>query len=99
MKKYRYENILILLIFFLILLNAIWLKLDNKPPHWDFAVNLSYSIFHLENLKSLNLQGLIYSYSYWPPLSYYITSVAFLLFGIHEDIGVLSLSPFLVILL
>lgn len=99
MKKYRYEIAVILLIFFLILLNIIWLKQDTKPPHWDFAVNLSYSIFHLENLMSFNLQQLVYSYSYWPPLSYYITSVAFLLFGIHEDIGVLSLSPFLAILL
>lgn len=98
-KKYTVEFLVLTIILSLLLVNVIWLRLDTRPPHWDFAINIISSISHLENLKNYDISSLIFSYSYWPPLSYYITSITFLFFGINEDIAALSLSPYLIILI
>ncbi|OGK31880.1 hypothetical protein A3F57_04010 [Candidatus Roizmanbacteria bacterium RIFCSPHIGHO2_12_FULL_36_11] len=89
---------IILLLSILIISNFIWLKLDTQPPHWDFAVHLSYSMNYLDSLKNFDLKQFFLGYSYWPPLTYYITDLFFLIFGINERVAVLSLTPFLVIM-
>lgn len=98
-KKYTVELLVLTIILSLLLVNVFWLHLDTRPPHWDFARHLTNSLYYLDSLKSYDIRSLILDYSYYPPFSYYITSLVFLIFGIHEDIAVLSLTPFLLILI
>ena len=92
-------KIIILIITSFILLNIIWLKNDTIPPHFDAAIHLSNVMDYSSFLKSGQLLRFIGHYSYYPPLAYWITSFFFLIFGVSADIGVISLSFFLVIMI
>ncbi len=91
-------KIAFLVVGILIILNVIWLKIDIMPPHWDSAVHLINVYDHFSLLKSGSLIKFIGRYHYYPPLAYWISSLFFYIFGVSADIGVISLSFFLVIL-
>src|SRR3990167_7705544 len=99
MKKYRLEVYVFFLILLLVAFNIIWLKIDIRPPHWDFAIHLINTLSYLDFLRNIDFKNLLFGYFYYPPFVYYLTSFTFLIFAIHEDIAVLSLTPFLIILI
>lgn len=99
MKNKFYILLLILISFSLIVCNFIWLKIDTRPPHWDFAWHLSNVLIYLNLLDKKQIFNMIVQYHYFPPLSYYLTIIAYKFFGISEDIAVLSLTPYLIILI
>lgn len=107
MKDRFYILLLLIISLLLIFCNFIWLKIDTRPPHWDFAIHLSnilpyYDFFVKKQIISFitysNFSPPL-SYNYYPPLSYYLTTFTYRLFGISEDVAVLSLTPFLIILI
>jgi 4-amino-4-deoxy-L-arabinose transferase-like glycosyltransferase len=91
--------LLILITFLLVICNFIWLKIDTRPPHWDFAVHLSSILTYFNYFDHKEISNLITHYSYYPPLSYYLTALTYRFFRINEDIAVLSLTPYLIILI
>jgi 4-amino-4-deoxy-L-arabinose transferase-like glycosyltransferase len=99
MKNKLYILLLIVISFSLVVCNFIWLSIDKRPPHWDFAWHLLNTLAYLNLLDKKQIFNLIIQYHYFPPLSYYLTIVAYKFFGISEDIAVLSLTPYLFILI
>ncbi|MCR4313017.1 MAG: glycosyltransferase family 39 protein [Candidatus Roizmanbacteria bacterium] len=107
MKNKFYILLTALIFFILTICNFIWLKIDIRPPHWDFAIHLSNIFDYFDLLEKNEIISLItyFNYhppqfnNYYPPLSYYLTISTYKLFGIGEDIAVLSLTPFLAIII
>ncbi|MFA6532841.1 MAG: glycosyltransferase family 39 protein [Patescibacteria group bacterium] len=91
-------KIIFLIVSILIILNVIWLKIDTVPPYWDSAIHLGNINNYYSSLKSGQLMRFIGGYHFYPPLAYWISSLFFYVFGVSADIGVISLSFFLVIL-
>ncbi|MEK6590004.1 MAG: glycosyltransferase family 39 protein [Nitrospinota bacterium] len=94
--------ILISLSLFLIVNNIIWLRIDTLPPAWDQAGHLlsSYKYFHaIEKLDSHLFHDLLNISNFYPPL-FYISSYPFYkVFGMSSDLGCLTNSIFLIILI
>lgn len=95
---FNYNRLVIILFFLVFFSNVIWLNIDTRPPHWDFAIHLSNVLDYFEFLNTKKITDFIIEYRYYPPLSYYITAIFYKFFGINEDIAVLSLTFYLIIL-
>ena len=73
--------ILTLIIFFIIVVNASWIYLNTRPPHWDMARHLWTSMVYKDLFNSWSIKGLIFHYMYYPPLLYWTTIPFYLIFG------------------
>lgn len=71
-----------------IILNGIWIQLDQSPPLWDIAGHSgrAAALAHGKSYESI-----------YPPLTYYITAIGFWLFGFHDDVPQYSLLFWLIV--
>ncbi len=98
--KINFHTILVILISFLLIIgNFVWLRIDTRPPHWDFAMHLLNTLSYLKYFDNKQIFNLLTYYHYYPPLSYYLTTLVYKFFLISEDVAVLSLTPYLIILI
>lgn len=97
--------ILITLSLFVIFINAVWLYLDNRPPHWDAAIHLMSSIRYYEifNDPQLSFLKKIHAFfevdNYYPPLVPFITAVFYFFFPSTPDSAVMLNSIYILILI
>lgn len=77
-----------------ILVTQWWLSQEARPPHWDFALNLEYSLGYLDSFKDFDVVHL-FSYHYYPPLLYWKTIPFYLIFGESLSSAVLVASIFM----
>lgn len=81
-KRIIYPVILALLLAVIIIHNIYWLGMDKTPVFADEVDHLNFSQEYYFDLKDGNITGFFLEpASYYPPLLYYITSVAYLFFG------------------
>jgi len=103
MKKKTVYALLIILIVFNLINNFVVLKIDNIPFVYDTFDNylhsfLNYKVFIKNPIGIFNFGDGNLSHSY-PPLFYWSTLPLFLLFGITQDIAVMTNMIFFAILI
>lgn len=93
--------LLLVLIFFLIVNNIIWLRLGGRPQHWDSAIHLIETLnanrIGETQHRSLWKQALSVSW-YYPPLVSYISVPFYRILGDSEFSALQVMTLFLVIL-
>jgi 4-amino-4-deoxy-L-arabinose transferase-like glycosyltransferase len=77
---------------FHVVLNAVWLRLDNYPPAWDSAHHLSMTLRWLAFWQTPSLADLraVAAASSYPPLPYWLILPFYPLFGRGADVAVLA---------
>ncbi|GEM_PF-3487531 len=83
--------ILILLILFFVSGNIVWIILDGSPPLWDIAGHSARSILVAQLLHDWNFHSILRLDTIYPPFSYIVSGILFLLFGSNADIPQYSL--------
>ena len=79
----------IILFSFLLLLFTItkitsFIRIDQSPPHWDYATHINHTIDILLAFKKGGVRSVIPYYSYYPPLIYYIAAIPISVIGVNE---------------
>ncbi len=80
------KYVLIILILIHIIINIVWLSIDQTPPAWDQAAHLRSSITAekwLIGQEKINFPDLIKKFGAYPPLIYFVTGI----YGIFFDFG------------
>lgn len=88
----RRDLLLLALWLFHVLVNALWLYLDNYPPAWDSAHHLSMTLRWLAFWQAPSLDGIkaVAAASSYSPLSYWLILPFYSLFGRSADVAVLA---------
>lgn len=84
--------------FLIVLSNIYWIQQETRPPHWDMARHLYNSTNYLRYAENGLIRALVSSYSYYPPLLYWVAIPFYWLFGEGVRTAVLSNVVFIVIL-
>jgi 4-amino-4-deoxy-L-arabinose transferase-like glycosyltransferase len=95
--KYSAIFLLVLIIIFHIVVNFIWLKIDNIPPSWDPANHMLQSMWMFDNIKNPHLlfeNGLKCDgcYHLYPPLTGFVVSLFYLFLGVGIDNAILAIN-------
>ncbi|MBI2410869.1 MAG: glycosyltransferase family 39 protein [Candidatus Kerfeldbacteria bacterium] len=94
-----YRIILLLIILISITANIVWILRDTSPALWDIAGHSQRSASIAQLLHAGRLRDVFGFDSIYPPLTYLVTAVGFLLFGLHSDIPQYSFLLWLVLML
>ncbi len=84
------------IIFIFILSDIVWLKHSSLDPHWDMGRHLWNSIYYFNILNQPNhIQNADYAwtstYKYYPPFTYFVTSVFYKVFhSISIKVAIIS---------
>ncbi len=81
---------MLLILGVLTLLNIIWVLNETRPPHWDMARHLLYSVTYWDFLRHGKLLSFILSYRYYPPFLYWSTLPFYAALGAKEWVSVLA---------
>ena len=95
--KYSTIFLLVLIIIFHLVVNFIWLKVDNIPPSWDPANHMLQSMWAFDIIKNPHLvfeNGLKCEgcYHLYTPLTGFMVSIFYLFLGVDIDNAILAIS-------
>ncbi len=93
------EILLGVVIVFAVVTNIIWIAKDASPPLWDLAGHSYRAATYAQFLEQGSLRQIMSFDTIYPPASYIVTAVIFVLFGYHANIPQYSLLPWLVLLM
>ena len=79
-------------------LNLVWVSIDTRPPHWDYARHLGDSLVYRDGDAWSSLLAPLQTYVYYPPFVYWLTVPFYLVFGTDLWVAILSNVVFLAIL-
>src|SRR3989344_7984076 len=93
-------DLLLLLLFFHLVGNIIWIKLNNAPPAWDEAYNTMRSLDYTHVLENLllgkfDMRGFVDAFvDYYGPLVRIMTAIILFLFSPHVKLAQFMATPF-----
>lgn len=90
---------IVTVLLFALLTNILWIWRDQSPPLWDMAGHSERALYFAHQLQNGHLRTLFRYETIYPPLTYTVTGVFFLLTGWHKDIPQYSLQFFLLVFL
>src|SRR3989344_1367037 len=93
--------LLFLFTFFVVALNAVWIRLDQAPPTWDPALYLRWSVTFFHQLEDGRFFDFLSEYvnSFWgvkAPLIGLVPLPFYFVFGVSHDTALCSLLVFVV---
>lgn len=99
-RKHSWVDIalLTLLCITIVICNDIWVRAELRPPHWDMARHLFNSLNYFHFAKDGLIRALFTSYSYYPPLLYWVSIPFYFIFGLGARTAVFSNTVFIFIL-
>ncbi|MBI3120504.1 MAG: glycosyltransferase family 39 protein [Candidatus Kerfeldbacteria bacterium] len=78
--------------------DIVWIRLDQSPPLWDIAGHSQRSVLYAQHLAQGNLLTVLRFDTIYPPFSYVVTSIGFLIAGWNADVPQYSLLLWVVLL-
>lgn len=95
--------IVVAFVAFVSLTNLNWAAADQGPPISDSATHAYHSVvFHNTISNVYDLGQTIYQYltfrSHYPPLSYQVDEIGYVLMGLQEDAALVGMIPFLLLM-
>jgi hypothetical protein len=76
----------------LVLVAAIWLALDRRPPEWDHANHLERATLCARDLRSGDVQSILERSSFYPPLVLCLTGAVSFVMPMEAAAGVVMLA-------
>lgn len=97
--RYLDASILCLIVAAIVALDLVWVSINERPPHWDYARHLGDSLvyYHL-HIGWSDLLLPLQLYVVYPPLVYWVTFPFYAVFGVEQWVAVFSNVVFLSIL-